>query len=62
METSASDRVKLEAASAILEIGFGPPSKEANEEVAVWAETAGLDVNELFEEARKILTKLKSKN
>jgi hypothetical protein len=58
METSAFDRVKAEAASAILEIGFGPPSKEANEEFAVWAEAAGVNIDGLFKEAKE----LKSRN
>ena len=59
---STSDRVKLEAASAILEMGFGPPGKEANEELAVWAEAAGLDIDEVSREAKEILTELKAKN
>jgi hypothetical protein len=62
METSAFDRVKAEAASAILEIGYGPPSKEANEELAVRAEAAGLDIDGLFKKAKEILAELKSRN
>jgi hypothetical protein len=62
MEASAFDGVKVEAASAILEIGFGPPSKEANEELAVWAESAGLDIDGLFRKAKEILAELKSRN
>lgn len=62
MEASAFDGVKVEATSAILEIGFGPPSKEANEELAVWAEADGLDIDGLFKKAREILAELKSRN
>ena len=62
MEASAFDRVKVEAAGAILEIGFGPPSKEANEELAVWAEADGLDIDGLFRKAKEILAELKSRN
>jgi putative heme iron utilization protein len=62
IDRSAFDSVKLEAASAILEIGFGRPSKEANEELAVWAEAAGLDIDGLFRKAKEKLTELKSKN
>ena len=62
MESSASGAVKVEAASAILEIGFGPPSKEANEELAVWAEADGLDIDGLFRKAKEILAELKSRN
>jgi hypothetical protein len=62
MEASAFDRVKVEAAGAILEIGFGPPSKEANEELAVWAEADGLDIYGLFKKAREKLAELKSRN
>jgi hypothetical protein len=62
MDTSAFNRVKLEAASAILEIGFGPPSKERNEELAIWAEAAGVDIDELGRKAKEVLTELKSKN
>jgi hypothetical protein len=62
METSASDRVKLEAAGAILEIGFGTPIKKANEELAVWAEADGLDIGELCKQVREKLTELKSRN
>jgi hypothetical protein len=54
--------VKLEAASAILEIGFGPPSKERNEELAGWAEAGGVDIDKLCRKAKEILTELKSKN
>jgi hypothetical protein len=45
-----------------LEIGFGPPSKEANEELAVWAEAAGLDMDGLATKAKEILAQLKSIN
>jgi putative heme iron utilization protein len=62
METSAFNSVKLEAVSAILEIGFGPPSKEANEELAVWVEAPGLDIDELVKKAEEILAELKSRN
>jgi hypothetical protein len=68
METSAFDCagftsfVKVEAASAVLETGFGPPSKEANEELAVRAEAAGLDIDGLFRKAKEILAELKSRN
>jgi hypothetical protein len=62
METSAFNMVKVEAASAILEIGFGPPSKEANEELAVWAEADGVDIDGLFRKAQEILAELKSRN
>jgi hypothetical protein len=62
MEATAFDGVKVEAASAILEIGFGRPSKEANEELAVWAEAAGLDIDGLFRKAKEILAELKSRN
>jgi hypothetical protein len=62
MEASAFAKVRVEAASAILEIGFGPPSKEANEELAVWAEADGVDIDGLFRKAQEILAELKSRN
>ena len=62
MKTSAFNMVKVEAASAILEIGFGPPSKEANDELAVWAEADGVDIDGLFRKAQEILAELKSRN
>ena len=62
MGASAFASVKLEAAKAILEKGFGPPSKEANEELAVWAEADGLDIDGLFRKAKEILAELKSRN
>jgi hypothetical protein len=62
MERSAFDSVKVEAASAILEIGFGPSGKEANEEFAVRAEADGVDIDGLFRKAKEILAELKSRN
>jgi hypothetical protein len=62
MDSSAFNTVKLEAARAILELGFGPPSKEANEELAVWAEAAGLDMDGLATKAKEILAEFKSRN
>ena len=47
--------MKLEAAKAILEIGFGPPSKERNEELAVWAEADGVDIDGLSEMVKEKL-------
>jgi HEAT repeat protein len=54
--------VQVEAANAILQIGFGPPSPEANEELAVWAEAAGIDMEKLSKEAADVLAKLRSKH
>jgi hypothetical protein len=53
--------VALKAIAAVLEIGFGPPSKEANEELAVWGEAAGIDMDELAKKAAKALSDLKSR-
>jgi putative heme iron utilization protein len=60
METSAFNSVKVEAVSAIFALGFGPPSKKANEELAVWAEAAGADMDELGRKAKEVLAKFKS--
>jgi hypothetical protein len=62
METSAFYMVKAEAANAILEMRFGPPSKEANEELAVWLEAAGVDMDGLATKAKEIMAEFKSRN
>jgi hypothetical protein len=43
---SKSEMAQLEACRAILLIGFGPQSKQANEELAVWVEAAGVDLSQ----------------
>jgi hypothetical protein len=59
---SKSQMAQVEAINAILEIGFGPPSREANEELAVYLEAAGIDLNEECKKAEKILSEIKSKH
>jgi hypothetical protein len=54
--------VKLEASHAIMDIAFGPPSPKANEELAVWLEAAGVDMDKLRRETAQALAELRSKN
>jgi hypothetical protein len=54
--------VKLEASDAVMHIAFGPPSPKANEELAVWLEAAGLDMDEMRKEIAKALVDLRSKH
>jgi hypothetical protein len=46
----------------VLRIAFGPPSAEANEELAVRLEAAGVDIDELRKELAETLAELRSKN
>jgi hypothetical protein len=61
-DDTTSTSVKIEAGEAILHICFGPPSAEANEELAVWLEAAGVDIGKMRKEAAKSLAELRSKN
>jgi hypothetical protein len=61
-DKTTPDLVKVEAANAVLHIAFGPSSPEANEELAVWAEAAGIDMEKLHKEATDILAELRSKH
>jgi hypothetical protein len=54
--------VKLEASDAIMHIAFGPPSPKANEELAVWLEAAGVDMNKLRKEIAEAVAELRSKH
>jgi hypothetical protein len=59
---SKSEMAVLEAIDAMMLIGFGPPSKEANEELAVYTEAAGIDLNELCKETEKVRSDIKSRH
>jgi hypothetical protein len=48
--------------NAILRMAFGPPSAEADEEVLVRLEAAGVDIDELRKELAETLAELRSKN
>jgi hypothetical protein len=61
MRTKATS-VQIAAAKAVLHHGFGPPSRRANEELAVWLESAGVDVDEIVREMAERIGKLRSKN
>ena len=54
--------VKIHAADAILHVAFGPPSPEANEELAVWLEAAGVDIDKLRKEITRAVAALRSRN
>jgi hypothetical protein len=62
MTRTKAASVVIAAADAILHLGFGPPSRKANEELAVWLESAGVDLDEIVREAAKTIAKLHSKN
>jgi hypothetical protein len=49
----------MEASVAIMHIAFGPPSPEANEELAVWLEAAGVDVDKMRKEVAETLATLR---
>jgi hypothetical protein len=51
--------VRMEASVAIMHIAFGPPSPEANEELAVWLEAAGVDVDKMRKEVAETLATLR---
>jgi hypothetical protein len=59
---SGSEMARLEACHAILLIGFGPPSKEASEELAVWLEAAGVDLDAFHRELAEAASEIKSKH
>jgi hypothetical protein len=59
---STSASLAVAAAKAILDIGFGPPGPESNEEFAVWAESEGVDLDELFRKSSEVLAKIRSTN
>jgi hypothetical protein len=59
---SRSEMAQLEACRAILLIGFGPPSKEANEELAVYVEAAGVDLDEFHRDLAEAASEIKSKH
>jgi hypothetical protein len=54
--------VKIVAADAILHVAFGPPSPEANEELAVWLEAAGVDIDKMRKEITRAVAALCSRN
>ena len=54
--------VRMEAADAIMHIAFGPPSSEANAELAVWLEAAGVDVDKMRKEVAEAVANLRSRN
>jgi hypothetical protein len=54
--------VKFEASDAMMHIAFGPPSPKANEELAVWLEAAGVDMNKLRKEIAEAVAELRSKH
>ena len=54
--------VRIDAADAILHVAFGPPSPEANEELAVWLEAAGVDVDKKRKEITRAVAALRSRN
>jgi hypothetical protein len=54
--------VRVEAAIAILHVVYGPPSPEANKELAVHLESQGVNVDELFREAAKAPAELRSRH
>ena len=54
--------VKIHAGDAILHVAFGPPSPEANEELAVWLEAAGVDIEKMRNERTRAVAALRSRN
>ena len=54
--------VRIHAGDAILHVAFGPPSPEANEELAVWLEAAGVDVDKKRKEITRAVAALRSRN
>jgi len=54
--------VKIHAGDAILHVAFGPPSREANGELAVWFEAAGGDIDKVRKEITRAIATLRSRN
>jgi hypothetical protein len=62
MRDTASPSVAVAAAKALLDLAFGPPGPESNEEFAVRLESEGIDPDEVFRKAAETLAKLRSQH